>query len=182
VRWVRKIETALGDFSFLEACNSYIFRPRIKRAWLDLSQTPITSVDISFFAHATEDENKVREAVRHLLPAAQVENIIFCKSNLRGHHGNPITLFEARIKEKETVKAVVGNLSSSLSPLDKESLLREVELHVEKGKLYLRFDKQAAFQGQLKLGVSDPIRVRLHFKKSKLEDIVQVCREIGMFP
>jgi RNA binding exosome subunit len=143
---------------------------------------PITSVDISFFAHATEDESKVTEAVKHLLPAAQVENIIFNKSSLRGHHGNPITLFETRIKEKEIVKAVVGSLSSGLSPLDKESLLREVELHLEKGKLYFRFDKQAAFEGQLKLGVSDPIRIRLHFKKSKLGDIIQVCREIGMFP
>ena len=143
---------------------------------------PIACVDISFFAHATEEENKVIGAVRHLLPAAQVENIVFNKSSLRGHYGNPITLYEARIKEKEIVRAVVENLSSGLTPLDQESLLREVELHVEKGSLYLRFDKQAAFQGQFKLGVSDPIRVRLRFKKSRLEDIVQICREIGMFP
>jgi len=143
---------------------------------------PITCVDISFFAHATEDENKVIEAVRHLLPPPQVENIVFNKSSLRGHHGNPITLFETRIKEKERVRAVVENLSSGLSPLDKERLLREAELHVEKGSLYIRFDKQTAFQGQFKLGVSDPIRVRLRFKKSRLEDIVQICREIGMLP
>lgn len=147
-----------------------------------MSQTPIACVDISFFAHATEEENKVIGAVRHLLPAAQVENIVFNKSSLRGHHGNPITLYAARIKEKEIVRAVVENLSSGLSPLDRESLLREVELHVEKGSLYLRFDKQAAFQGQFKLGVSDPIRVRLRFKKNRLEDIVQICKEIGMFP
>jgi RNA binding exosome subunit len=147
-----------------------------------LSQISISCVDISFFTHATEDENKVTGAVRHLLPATQVENIVFNKSSLRGHHGNPITLFEAKIKEKEIVRAVVENLSSGLSSLDKESLLREVELHVEKGNLYLRFDKQAAFQGQFKLGVSDPIRVRLRFKKNRLEDIVQICREIGMLP
>ena len=147
-----------------------------------MSQMPIACVEISLFAHATEDENRVIEAVRHLLPAAQVENIVFNKSGLRGHYGNPITLYEKRIKEKETVKAVVENLSFGLSPLDKESLLREVELHVEKGNLYLRFDKQAAFLGQFELGVSDPIRVRLRFKKNRLEDIVQICREIGMFP
>jgi len=147
-----------------------------------LSQMPIACVDISFFAHATEDEDKVIGAVRQLLPAAQTENIIFNKSSLRGHHGNPITLFETRIKEKAIVRAVVGNLASGLSPLDKESLLREVKLHVEKGNLYLRFDKQAAFQGKFKLGVSDPIRVRLRFKKNRLEDIVQICREIGMLP
>jgi len=143
---------------------------------------PIARVDISFFAYATEDENRVIEAVRHLLPPAQVENIALSKSSLRGHHGNPITLFEARIQEKETVRTVVENLSLGLSALDKENLLREVELHVEKGSLYLRFDKQAAFQGKFKLGVTDPIRIRLRFKKNKLEDVVQICREIGMLP
>jgi RNA binding exosome subunit len=66
--------------------------------------------------------------------------------------------------------------------LDKETLLREINLHVEKGSLYLRFDKQAAFQEAFKLGVADPIRVRLRFKKNRLEDVVQVCREIGMLP
>jgi len=142
----------------------------------------ITYVDISFFAHATEDENKVIEAVRHLLPTPQVENMVFNRSNLRGHHGNPITLFEARIQEKDTVKAVVENLSSKLGVLDKETLLAEINLHMEKGNFYLRFDKQAAFQGRLKMDVSDPIRFRLRFKKNRLEDIVQICREIGMLP
>jgi len=147
-----------------------------------LSKMPIAYIDISFFSHATEDEDKVIEAVRHLLPTAGVENIVFDRSSLRGHHGNPITLFEAKIKEQDIVKAVVENLSSRLSVLDKETLLREINLHVEKGNLYLRFDKQAAFQGAFKLGVADPIRVRLRFKKNRLEDVVQTCREIGMLP
>lgn len=147
-----------------------------------MSQTAITRVDISFLAHATEDESKVIEAVRHLLPAAQVENVVFHKSSLRGHHGNPITLFEAKIEEKQLVRAVVDNLSVSLNSLDKETLQREIELHVKKGNLYLRFNKQALFLGQIKLGVSDPLRVRLRFKKSKLEDIVQICRETGLLP
>jgi len=143
---------------------------------------PIARVEISFFAHATEDEQKVLAAASNLLPAAQVNNVAFRKSNLRGHHGNPITLFETSIKEKEVVSAVVENLSLNLSPLDKETILSEIELHVEKGSLYLRFDKQAAFERQFKLGVSDPIRVRLRFKKSGLEEIVQSCRTIGMLP
>lgn len=162
--------------------NSLYFQTENKKAWLALSQIPITCVEISFFAHATEDENKVIEAVRKLLPALQVAHLVFKKSSLRGHHGNPITLFEANIEEKEAVRAVVENLASGLNSLDKEKLLREVKLHVEKGNLYLRFDKQKAFQGQFKLGVSDPIRFRLRLKKSELEDIVQICREIGMLP
>jgi RNA binding exosome subunit len=117
-----------------------------------------------------------------LFPTSEFENIVFNRNNLRGHHGNPITLFETKIKEKNIVKAVVDNLALSLGVLDKETLLREINLHVEKGSLYLRFDKQAAFRGEFKLGVSDPIRFRLRLKKHKLEDVVQLCREIGLFP
>lgn len=143
---------------------------------------PIAYVDVSFFAHATEDEAKAIEATRNLLPTSQLENIVFNRSNLRGHHGNPITLFETKIEEKDIVKAVAENLSSNLGALDKETLLREINLHVEKGSLYLRFDKQAAFQGTFKLGVADPIRVRLRFNKNQIEDVVQICKEIGMLP
>ncbi len=143
---------------------------------------PIAYVDISLFAHATEDEGKVLDAVRHLLPSPQVEEVIFKKSNLRGHHGNPIVLFESKIKDKGIVKAVVENLAWNLSVLDKETLLNEIELHMEKGNLYIRLDKQAAFEGEFKLTTADSVRNRLRFKKNRLKDIVEVCREIGMLP
>ena len=143
---------------------------------------PVSEVDISCFAHATEDEGKVLDAVRHILPQAFVENVVFAKTEAQGHHGNPIIVFETRIMDKEIVKAVVENLASNLTPLDKETLLNEVERHVEKGSFYVRLDKQAAFQGEFKLAVVDPIRVRLRLKKSRFEDVVEICREVGMLP
>jgi len=148
--------------------------------WRVLSQIPIAYIDIRFFAHATEDVDKVVEAVQHALPSDHMEDIAFNKSNLRGHYGNPITLFEAKIKNKETIRALVDNLSSHLSELDKETLSREIHLHVEKGSLYVRLDKQAALQGKLKLCTSDPIRIRIRFRKRKIEDIVKTCQELGM--
>jgi len=147
-----------------------------------LPQIPIAYIDIRFFAHATEDVDKVIEAVQHVLPSDHIEDVAFNKSNLRGHYGNPITLFEAKIKNKETIKALVENLSSHLSELDKETLSREIPLHVEKGSLYIRLDKQAALQGKLKLCTSDPIRLRIRFRKRKIEDIVKTCQELGLLP
>ena len=152
----------------------------MKWLWRVLTQIPIAYIDIRFFAHATEDVDKVVEAVQHALPSDHMEDIAFKKSNLRGHYGNPITLFEAKIKNKETIRALVDNLSSHLSELDKETLSREIHLHVEKGSLYVRLDKQAALQGKLKLCTSDPIRIRIRFRKRKIEDIVKTCQELGM--
>jgi RNA binding exosome subunit len=142
----------------------------------------VSEVDISCFAHATEDERKVLDAVRRLLPQVFAESVVFTKTKAQGHHGNLIIVFETKIKDKETVKAVVENIAANLTPLDKETLLNEVERHVEKGNFYVRLDKQAAFQGSFRLAVVDPIRVRLRLKKSRFEDVVKICREIGMLP
>jgi len=145
-----------------------------------LSQLPVAYVDVRFCAHATEDLDKVMEAVQNVLPSDHLEDITFNRSNLEGHYGNPITFFETRIKDKETVRALVENLSVNLSSLDKDELGRTINRCVEKGSLYIRLDKQAALKGKIKLVTSDPIHIRIRFKKSKTEDVIQICREIGM--
>ncbi|MCK4884481.1 hypothetical protein KAS24_00275 [Candidatus Bathyarchaeota archaeon] len=145
-----------------------------------MSQLPIAYVDIRFCAHATEDVDKVVEAVHNILPSDKLEDITFNRSCVEGHYGNPITFFETRIKDKETVRALVENLSVTLSSLDKEELGRTINRCVEKGSIYIRLDKQAALQGKIKFVTSDPIRIRIRFKKSKLEDVTEICREIGM--
>ena len=145
-----------------------------------MSQLPVAYVDVRFCAHATEDINKVVKAVQNILPSEHMEDISFRRSNLEGHYGNPITFFETRIKDKETVRALVKNLSVNLSSLDKEELGRTIHRCVEKGSLYIRLDKQAALQCKTKLVTSDPIRIRIRFKKSKIEDIIEICRELGM--
>ncbi len=145
-----------------------------------MSQTHVAYVDIRFSVHATEDLDKVIDAVQQVLPADHIDDIVFEKNALRGHYGNPITLFDTRIKKKRIVEALVDYLFSSLNEQDKESLLREIDQHVEEGSLYIRLDKQAAFQGEMRLCVADPIRVRIRFRKKRIEDIVRICRELGM--
>ena len=145
-----------------------------------MSQLPIIYVDVRFCAHATEDLDKVMEAVQNILPSDHIDDITFDRKNLEGHYGNPITFFETRIKDKVTVKALVEKLSSNLSSLDKNELDRMINRCIEKGSLYIRLDKQAALKGKIKLATSDPIRIRIRFRKSKTEDVIEDCREIGM--
>ncbi|MGD8506895.1 MAG: RNA-binding domain-containing protein [Candidatus Bathyarchaeota archaeon] len=147
-----------------------------------LSRSSIAFIDVSFVAHATEDEDKVMQAVLNLFPPKYLDNVTFQRQKLWGHHKNPIVRFETRIKDREAVQAFVENLSSNLSIIDKQVLLEEIDRYVEKGSLYLRLDKQTAFQGSFKFCAADPIRVRIRFRKNKLEDVVQICRERGMLP
>lgn len=146
------------------------------------SKTLVAYVEMRVFAHATEDEEKVLTAMRNTLPQHVAENLTFKRSNLIGHHGNPIVLFEAKIREKEYVKAFLQKLASSLNSLDKEVLASEIEQHIEKGCLYLRLDKQSAFLNEIKLCTTDPIHFRIHFRRANPKEIADFCREIGIIP
>jgi len=143
---------------------------------------PIGYIDIRAFAHATEDLDKVLAAIRIVLPPEKTDKLFFRKVNLTGHHGNPITLIEARIKEKEIVQAVFEKLASSLSTLDKEQLNTEIFQHIEKGNLYIRIDKQSAYLNQTKLSTEDSIHFQIHFKRSTPEEVIEVSRRFGLLP
>ena len=146
------------------------------------SKTSIGYVDIRVFAHATEDLEKVVIAVRNLLPEEVNENTVFKKTSLTGHHRNPIVVFKTRIIDRKALPRVLEKIARGLSSLDKQTLESEMNMHVEKCNLYLRFDKQSAFIGEVKLSSNDPIHFRIHFKNKASEEIGTICRELGLLP
>ena len=141
-----------------------------------LSKIPVAFVEIRFFAHATEDLTKVTKAVEQIFPTDFIEEVEFKRTNLKGHYKNPIVLFEAKIKAENAKNAFVDSLFSRIGNTDKKELLREIDLHVEKGSLYLRLDKQAALYGEIKLCTEDPIRIRIRFMKKGITDILKICK------
>lgn len=145
-------------------------------------KAPIGYIDIRVFAHATEDADKVLTAARNIIPSDLRDTVTFNKTGLTGHHGNPITLFEARVKEKNLVNSVFGKLCSGLSILDKDVLTEEINQHLDKGNLYVRLDKQSAYLNELRLGSTDPIHLRIHFKKHDIEGVIDICRSFGLLP
>lgn len=145
-----------------------------------LNQFPISYIDIRFCAHATEDIKKVIEAVENIFPDDHVKNIKFGKNVVEGHYGNPIIFFNTRIKDKEIVSGLVKKISSNLNLYDKKNLGADKHRCIDKGNLYVRLDKQAALKKEIKVVKSDPIRIRIRFMKTKFDDLVKVCREIGM--
>jgi hypothetical protein len=144
------------------------------------SKPPIAYMDIRVFAHATEDPEKVQTAVRNLLPDELAQVIFFEKTDLTGHHGNPITLFTAKLTDKKMLLRALEKIGSGLNSLDKEELNDNLKLHLEKGNMYLRFDKQSAFLGAFKFSQNDPIHVKIHFKNKSSEQIAEVCKSSGL--
>ena len=146
------------------------------------SKSSIGYIDVRAFAHATEDPEKVLTAIRNTLPKELGENAVFRKTSLTGHHKNPIILFETKLTDKQHLQAALEKIAAGLSSLDKEKLGRDIKLHLEKRNLYLRFNKQSAYQGELRFSSNDPIHFKIHFKNKTPEEIVEICRNAGMLP
>jgi RNA binding exosome subunit len=146
------------------------------------SKTPIGYIDVRVFAHATEDPEKVLTAIRNTLPKELSENTVFKKTILTGHHKNPIILFENKLTDKQQLPTALEKIAAGLSPLDKEKLDSEIKLHLEKRNLYLRFNKQSAYQSKLRFSSNDPIHFKIHFKNKTPEEIVEICRNTGVLP
>ena len=147
-----------------------------------MPRSPVAYIDISFFAHATEDQEKVIKAAENVVSAVSAEGIIFKRSKLKGEYTNPIIYFKARVTKGAIADSVLKNVAHKLPMSEKEKLLRELSLRLERGSLYIRFDKQAAFKGKLMIGREDPIHVRIRFRGRKTDEVTRVCREIGLLP
>ena len=146
------------------------------------SKSPIGYIDVRVFAHATEDPEKVLTAVRNILPEELSESVIFQKNSLTGHHGNPIILFKTKLADKQALPAALKKIGAGLTTLDKEALETNMKLHLEKRNLYLRFDKQSAYQNEVRFSQNDPIHFKIHFKNKTATEIVEICRNAGLLP
>ncbi len=146
------------------------------------SKSSIEYVDIRVSVHATEDPQKVQAAVRNLMPDELAQTIFFEITNLTGHYGNSITLVTAKLTDKKLLPKTLEKIGAGLNSLDKEQLCTDLGLHLERGNLFLRFDKQSAFLGQFKFTQNDPIHVKIHFKNKTSEQIADLCKSSGMLP
>lgn len=145
-------------------------------------KSKISYVNLSFFAHATEDQDKVLTAAKNILPPKYSDKISFSKSKLKGEYGNPIFFFKTQIRDPEITESLLLNIFFNLPIIDKEDLLRHLNLHLSKGSLYIRLDKQEAFRGKFKICKADPIRIHIRFKTSKVEEIREICKSAGLMP
>ena len=117
------------------------------------SKFPIAYLDVRAFAHATEDTDKVLKAIQNTLPTELIETVNIARTSLAGHHGNPITLYETRIKEKATTQKVFEKISANLGIPERAVLLGDIRV----GQLCLRLLKLVGNRVCLVLNASQRI-------------------------
>ena len=128
------------------------------------------------FVYGTENEEKVREAISNLLPSAPIE-----KEITEGYHHNPVVILQGKITKKREIKDFLEKLGT-LKPSVKKRILRELENRMdERGNLFLRFDKQRAYLGDLKVvehGDAIHLKLKIAAYPARKEEALKVARQI----
>jgi len=111
---------------------------------MDVGPMNIHYVFFRAIAHATEDEDRVGEAMRFVSGAEEPG-----KECVEGHFGNHIIIMEATIRKNRTIKSLFERLDDSDIL---ETLLAELEERMDEDCVFhFRLDKQQAYAGKLAL-------------------------------
>ena len=114
-------------------------------------------MDVSYLLHATEDADKVANAVRGLVggePPFELED-------MEGHFGNNIRKVTLRLCGKDATRAFTRLIARMPGAL-RESVARDIDRLVdEHSSLYLRFDKQRLVQGEIVAGYDEAVRLKV---------------------
>ncbi len=106
------------------------------------------------------------------------------KDEVRGHYGNPIKILRIEIAPEKDAELIVKYIAQMLSNESKETIKATFPLRVdENGTLYLRLDKQKAYNGKIALDEgSDVIKIRIRLKRVKDKSYEEICRLLGLIP
>lgn len=142
-----------------------------------MSGEGVSSVEFEVFAHSTEDPEKVLKAL-FFFSGGKGEVV---SEKVRGHYGNEVIIYRTKLSRREAEEAV-KRLASLMDDADKKRLGKQLSLrHDGHGNVFLRFDKQKAYLGEVRLSdYEDVVRVKVKFSKSELEEIREACRKHGL--
>ncbi|ASI99871.1 RNA-binding protein [Thermococcus celer] len=139
-------------------------------------------VRITTFIQATEDEDKVLEAVGTFIPEEiEDEDVTLDVDETTGFFGNPIKVVNVEIKRSKAVRKFLDHFRELLSEEDRRYILENLDEKVdEEGTLYVRFNKQKAYLGEPEVDEGgDTIQVRIKVKAFPMrkESVVKAVRE-----
>jgi len=92
----------------------------------------------------------------NLVPPQLRDGVKIITNEGQGHFGNDIKTIKVQFKGEESL-FVAKYILSSIDQLDREIILVSLGSRFENGKLYLRFNKQLAYSGVIRLDDGDDV-------------------------
>lgn len=137
----------------------------------------IERIVVSAVVHSTEDREKVAMAMATLFPF----EFEIVRIPAKGHFGNPIEYLEVEITRKRDVKEFWNNLMKLLGD-KKHYLINTLDERIDdQGQLFIRFDKQKAYLGEIELtekGDAIVVKAKLVTYPSRREKIIEFAKKI----
>ena len=136
-----------------------------------MPRVPFHYIDLRTFCYATEDEKRVEAAIRAFLP----EEFALDRMENTGHHGDRIVVLSARVETADAMRHVLDRLAE-LDAIDR--VMAELDERVDDNcSFFMRLDKQAAFQDEIRLGDGITLRAKVEAYPAKHEAAVENARE-----
>ncbi|WP_414469182.1 RNA-binding protein [Methanobacterium sp. ACI-7] len=136
----------------------------------------IHNISYRVFVYGTENEEKVREAIKTLFPNSHPET-----ETTEGYFKNKVLILHDKITKKREIKDFIKVLNQ-LDSSAKKRVINELNNKMDdKGNLFLRFDKQRAYLGDLKIiehGDAVHVKIKIAAYPAKKERAMELAKEI----
>lgn len=133
-------------------------------------------VSVETFVNATEDEDKVIEAVKNVTGMDFPPG--FSVNYAEGTHGNPIGIIYLSYRRSREVRYLINRFREK--PYWK-TVLKEAERRMDESQtVHFRLDKQAAYEGEERLwasGEAIKIKVKIVTYPSSRDQALRILRE-----
>jgi len=131
-------------------------------------------VDIQVIVHATEDIQKIFGAFKDVFDVDKEE---FSANTVEGHFENPITILSSKLKKKKS-QGFVKSLISKIPKDELESIIEDLQNRCDGSALHLRISKQSLVRGHVRLGDTDPVKLRIYTPVYTQKDLIKTYSEI----
>ncbi len=139
-----------------------------------MSSVPLHYVELRTFCYATEAEDRVERALRTFLPAG----VDIERRTTEGHFGDPIGVYSTRLENADEIRVVLAAVESL--PSDEfDRLSAELAERIDEDcNLYVTFDKQAAVDGDVRLGDGITVRGKIEAYPAKRSAAIENARDL----
>ena len=139
-----------------------------------MSSVPFHYFDLRAFCYVTEDDKRVEDALRTVLP----EEFEIQRAESEGHHGDRILVLSARVENADAMRTVLDSLGD-LADEELDRVRTELDERVtENREFFLTLDKQAAYGGEVALGDGITLRGKVEAYPAKRESAIENARDV----
>jgi len=136
----------------------------------------IHNISYRAFVYGTENKEKVLNSIKTLFPNSSPQ----CEAT-EGYFKNSVLILYNKIDKKREIKDFVERLSTLNGPARKRILNRLEDKMDDYGNLYLRFDKQRAYLGDLKVvehGDSIHLKIKIAAYPAKKKVAIDIAKKL----